>query len=141
MEIITEKLKQPELLDNPFELGEILFNAGRLNQAALCYSQALTQIDPNQPDPTEKRPWILFQIGGCLRKDDPTKALEAYSQLISEHAGSLWTDLAKTHVNIITWYQQDKPRILIEESRPKSTEDTIPAEFVLTTESQANTEQ
>lgn len=140
LKIITESLKHPKLLENPFELGEILFNAGLLNEAAACYSQALTRIDPNYPDPTEKRPWILFQIGACQRKNDPTKALEAYSRLINEHAGSLWTELAKAHINIINWREQDKPKMLIEESRPKSIQDAIPPELILTTKSKTDTE-
>ena len=142
LNILIERLQQPKLLKNPFELGEILSNAGYPREAAVCYSQALTQIDPNLPDPTGKKPWILFQIGNCLRKDNPKKALEAYSQLINEHAGSLlWTDLAKARSSLINWYQQDKPKVLIEESRPKPTDNAGPPPFIITTESQTNTEQ
>ena len=144
LNILIEQLQQPRLgeLKNPFELGEILSNAGYPKEAAVCYSQALTRIDPNLPDPTGKKPWILFQIGNCLRKDNPTKALEAYSQLISEHAGSLWTDLAKARSSLISWYQQDKPKMLIEESRPKQPDNAVgPADFIITTESKTKTEQ
>jgi len=140
LNILTERLQQPELLKNPFELGEILSNAGYLKEAALCYNQALARIDPNLPDPTGRKSWILFQIGNCLRKDNPPKALEAYSQLINEHAGSLWTDLAKARSSLINWYQQDKPKMLIEESRPKPADNTGPADFIITTQSQTKTE-
>ena len=141
LQILTEKLLHPEQLNNPFELGEILFNADRPKEAAVCYRQALARIDPNQPDPAENKPWILFQIGNCLRKDEPQKALEAYSQLISEYAGSLWTDLAKARSKLIDWYLQDKPRTLIDESRQQPTDDTGPPEYMLTTKSQTKTEQ
>src|SRR3990172_4226364 len=131
LNILAERLQQPRLggLKNPFELGEILSNAGYLKEAAVCYSQALARIDPNLPDPTEKKAWILLQIGNCLRKDDPKKALEAYSRLINEHAGSLWTDLAKAQSSLISWYQQEKPKTLIEESRLKPADNTKPLGF------------
>ena len=141
LNILAERLQKPELLKNPFELGEILSNAGYLKEAAVCYSQALARIDPNLPDPTEKKAWILLQIGNCLRKDDPQKALEAYSRLINEHAGSLWTDLAKAQSSLITWYQQDKPKTLIEESRLKPADNAKPIAFILTAESKAKTER
>jgi len=141
LNILAQRLQKPELLKNPFELAEILSNAGYLKEAAVCYSQALARIDPNLPDPTEKKAWILLQIGNCLRKDDPQKALEAYLRLINEHAGSLWTDLAKAQSSLISWYQQDKPKTLIEESRPKPADNAKPLGFILTAESKAKTER
>jgi tetratricopeptide (TPR) repeat protein len=141
LNIIARQLKQPKLLKNPFELGEILFNAGRLNEAAICYRQALTRIDPNQPDSTQRRPWIIFQIGNCLRKDDPTKAIEAYSQLITQHGGSLWADPAKAQSSLIAWRQKNKPRLLIEQSQPNSVETGIPAELIKNNQPESLTEQ
>jgi len=141
LNIIARQLKQPELLKNPFELGEILFNAGRPNEAVICYRQALTRIDPNQPDPTQKKPWIIFQIGNCLRKDEPKKALEAYSQLITEHAGSLWADPAKAQSSLIAWRQKDKPKLLIEQNRPKTVETAMPAKLISKNEPKTLTEQ
>ncbi|MBN2271152.1 MAG: hypothetical protein JXN61_11090 [Sedimentisphaerales bacterium] len=140
LSILAERLQKPELIKNPFELGEILSNAGYPKEAAVCYSQALTRIDPNLPDPTGKKPWILLQLGNCLRKDDPKNALEAYSRLINEHAGSLWTDLAKAQSSLITWYQQEKPKTLIEQSRPKPPDDPRPLALISTAESKAKTE-
>jgi len=143
LNILIERLQQPRLgeLKNPFELGEILSNAGCLKEAAVCYNEALTRIDPNLPAPTGKKAWILLQIGNCLRKDDPQKALEAYSRLINEHAGSLWTDLAKAQSSLISWRRQEKPKMLIKESRPKPTDNTGPVDFIVTTKSQTKTEQ
>jgi hypothetical protein len=141
LNIIALQLKQPELLKNPFELGEILFNAGRLNEAAICYRQALTRIDPNQPDPNQRRPWIIFQIGNSLRKDDPTKALEAYSQLITQHGGSLWADPAKAQSSLIAWKQKNKPGLLIEQNQPKPVETGIPPELIKNNQPESLTEQ
>jgi len=140
LNILAERLQKPELLNNPYELGETLSNAGCLKEAVVCYRQALTRIDPNLPDPTEKKAWILFQIGNCLRRDDPQKALEAYSRLINEHPASLWTDIAKAQSSLITWYLQDKPKTLIEESRPKPPDNAKPFAFILKAQSNANTE-
>jgi tetratricopeptide (TPR) repeat protein len=140
LKILVEKLKLPELLKNPFELGEVLFNAGRLEEAVVCYRQALTRIDPNQPDPVKKRPWIMFQIGNCLRRTDPEKAIEAYSQLINEHGGSFWAEPAKAQANLITWRQKDEPHVLIEQSRPKPVQTALPIGIIKNNEQDSLTE-
>lgn len=140
LNILVEQLKEPELLMNPFELGEILFNAGRLEEAAVCYREALARIDPNQPDPIQKRPWIIFQIGNCLRKIDPTEAIEAYSQLITQHVGSFWTEPAKAQAGLITWRKEDKPRLLIEQSRPKPVRTKLPIGLIKDDEPKSLTE-
>ncbi len=140
LNILAERLQKPELLINPYELGQTLAYAGCLKEAAVCYSEALARIDPNLPDPTEKKAWILFQIGNCLRKSDPQKALEAYSRLINEHTASLWTDIAKAQSSLISWYLQEKPKTLIEESQPKPPDNAKPLAFISIPESKAKTE-
>jgi len=104
-------------LSEPFELAEILFKSKHFKQAAKCYQYALERTDPNQPDPALRRCWILLQIGNCLREDNPSQAKEAYGRLITEYPNSPWTDLAQAQVDLIDWYEQNKPETLIAESR------------------------
>ncbi|MHC4395235.1 MAG: tetratricopeptide repeat protein [Planctomycetota bacterium] len=113
LQIIEDLLQHPEQLNNPFELAEVLFYSGHLKNAVACYRQALSRSNSD-----ENRPWILFQIANCLQSDDPTTAAKRYRQLITEHPGSAWTNLANAREQLILWYQQDDPKTLIEENQP-----------------------
>jgi len=141
MQIVNKQLQHPEELKNPFELAEILFRCGRLKEAAICYQQALARTDPNQADQNQNNAWTLFQIGNCLRNDDPPKAMEAYTQLLKEHPNSLWTDLAKARSKLISWYRQDNPRTLIDENRQQPADHEEADDYMLTTKHQSETEQ
>jgi TolA-binding protein len=131
-------LQHPERLNKPFELGELLFLSGHLKDAAICYQEALSRSSPDKADPNQKpqqdakvpdvglktsllsiqsRAWILFQIGNCLRNDDPPTAMKMYKQLIAEYPDSPWVDLAKARSTLIDWYQKDNPRGLIAEDQ------------------------
>jgi len=139
--IIRNQLLQPEQLKDPFELGEILFLSDRPKEAAVCYHQALVREDPNRPGSKQQTAWTLFQVGNCLRDDDPSKAMEMYTQLINDHPNSLWTDLAKARSKLINWVQQDKPGALIDEYRQQKTEDSQIDNYLLSTENESKTEQ
>ena len=111
--IFKEMAQQPEKLDNAFELAELLFSQACLEEAAKCYKQALVRLmkKPNVND--SEKAWLLFQIGNCLHKENPTEALKTYRQLIEEHPGSQWNRLAIIKSKLIDWYLQDKPYTLI----------------------------
>ena len=141
LKILAKHLQNPEQIKNPFELAEVLFHGGRLKEAAICYQQVLLRADPNQPDPNRQIDWILFQIGNCLRNDDTPKAMEVYSRLCNDHAGSMWADLAKARSMLLSWYRQDEPRKLIEQNRRQTTGYPNENDFILTTEPQPQTEQ
>ena len=154
LKILAKQLQNPEQIKNPFELAEVLFHSGRLKEAAVCYQQVLLRADPNlppvlgrasawagQPDPNRQIDWILFQIGNCLRNDNPPKAMEFYSRLCNDHAGSMWADLAKARSMLLSWYRQDEPRKLIEQNRRQTTDYPNENDHVLTTESLPQTEQ
>jgi len=149
LQILAKQLQNPEQIKNPFELAEVLFHSGRLKEAAICYQQVLLRADPNQPagawagqpDPNRQIDWILFQIGNCLRNDDPPKAMEVYSRLCNDYAGSMWADLAKARSMLLSWYRQDEPRKLIEQNRRQTTDYPNKNDYILTTESQPQTEQ
>jgi tetratricopeptide (TPR) repeat protein len=113
---MLKKLSQhPEKMDNPFELGEVLFLSTNLKEAAIFYQEALKRTDANDINSAQDRAWILFQIGNCLRNDDLPVAAKMYGQLITEYPDSPWTELAKAQVKLIDWYQKDEPRKLIAE--------------------------
>ncbi len=113
---MLENLKQkPEQLKNPFELAEVLFLSGHAEKAGILYQEALHRKDPKDLNSAQERAWILFQIGNCLRNDDPQSAKNTYRQLIAEYPDCLWTDLAKVQEKLIDWYLKDKPDMLIRE--------------------------
>ncbi len=141
LRILAKQLQNPEQIKKPFELAEVLFHSGRLKEAAICYQQALLRADPNQPDPNRQIDWTLFQVGNCLRNDDPPKAMEVYSRLCNDHAGSMWADLAKARSILLSWYRQDEPRKLIEQNRRQTTGYPNENDYILTTKSQPQTEQ
>jgi len=116
LQILENLLQHPDQLQNPSELGELLFLSGRLKEAAIVYKEALNRKSPDKPRSAEDRAWILFQIGNCLKDDDLPTATEMYRQLIAEYPDSPWSDLAKAQYKLIDWYRKDKPRALITES-------------------------
>ncbi|MHC4640030.1 MAG: tetratricopeptide repeat protein [Planctomycetota bacterium] len=102
-------------LENPFELGEVLYTSGNLREAAVFYQEALNRIDAEKTVSYQSRPWILFQLGNCLRDHDLSATKKIYVQLITEYPESPWVDLAKARVKVIDWYLKDKPETLIAE--------------------------
>jgi hypothetical protein len=115
MQLIENQLKDPNLISNPLELAEILFKSGREVQAGICYKQALKVFPADDPNMATERAWILFQIGNCLKDEDPNTARESYSELIRTHPNSPWTEIAKARYGIIELYQQEKPGELIQQ--------------------------
>ncbi len=115
LQMLQNLSQHPDQLKNPLELAELLFLSGHLKEAVVFYRQALNRWNPDQLSSAQNRPWILFQIGNCLRDDDPPEAMKMYRQLITEYPGAPWTDLAKARDKLIDWYRKDKPRTLIAE--------------------------
>jgi len=137
LQTLRNLLHHPEQLNNPFELGEVLFLSGHLKEASVAYKEALKRppcrspgeagkspdsprcdrVAAGGPGPAQDRAWVLFQIGNCLRNDDLPSRAKIYSQLIREYPDSPWSDLAKAQYKLIDWYMKDKPRALIAESQ------------------------
>jgi len=102
-------------LENPFELGEVLYTSGNLREAAVFYQEALNRINTDKTGADQNRSWILFQLGNCMRDNDLLTTKKIYVQLITEYPESPWVDLAKARVKIIDWHLKDKPETLIAE--------------------------
>lgn len=117
LQMIGNIAQDPNQLDNPFKLGEVLYFSGHLKVAAVFYQEALNRTDPDKTETARNRAWILFQIGNCLRNDDLTTAQKMYKQLIAQYPGSPWMEPAKAREKIIDWYLKEKPKTLIAESQ------------------------
>jgi len=110
---LEDLLADPAQVDAPLEMAELLFLSGRATKAAVFYEKALAQIPTGDLANAEDRAWILFQLGNCLRETDQTKAKDTYMKLITQYPNSPWTELAKAHGRLISWYQNAKPQLLL----------------------------
>lgn len=118
LKMLESLVKQPDKVRNPLELAEILFLCGYPKQAAVFYQQALNiPKDANDANSVCDKTWILFQIGNCLRDDDPPTAKKMYEQLIAEFPNCLWAGSAKCQMSLISWLENDKPKKLIEDCK------------------------
>jgi TolA-binding protein len=124
LQLVGNLAQHPDRSDNPFALGEVLYYSGRLKEAAVFYQEALkrkrastelSRMSSDKAGSDQDRAWILFQIGNCMRGDDPPTAKKMYRLLITEYSDSPWVDLAKAREGLIDWQQKDKPRTLIAE--------------------------
>lgn len=100
--------QNPDQVRDPLEMAELLFLSGRPAEAAPFYARALDRISRGDASYDSDRAWVLFQLGNCLRETDLAKAQEAYMKLVSEYPESPWTELAKAHGRLLTWYQKSQ---------------------------------
>jgi hypothetical protein len=117
LQMLGNVAQDPNQLENPFELGEVLYFSGHLKEAAVFYQEALNRTDPDKSGLDQNRAWILFQIGNCLKDDDLAKAQNMYRQLITECPGSPWAEPAKAREKLIDWFLKAKPQTLIAETQ------------------------
>ena len=115
LQMLADSSLDPNQMDNPFGLGEILYCSGRLREAVPFYRQALNRIEKDESPSEQNRAWILFQLGNCLRDYDLPAAKKMYVQLITEYPESTWVDLAKVWDKLIDLYLKDDPKKLIAE--------------------------
>jgi len=117
-EALKRLVQNPDHIQEPLELAELLFLSARRTEAAVLYQKALDRVDMNAATAHEDRAWILFQLGNCLRETDMIRARDMYVKLIAEYPESPWTELAKAHGRLITWYQKARPGQLLNEPKP-----------------------
>jgi tetratricopeptide (TPR) repeat protein len=117
LQILKDLSQHLDHLRNSFELGETLVLSGNLKEAAVFYQEALKRKSPDDVGSARDRAWILFQIGNCLRNDDPITAMKMYGQLITEYPNSPWKELAGARSKLLNWYLTDKPGELIAEHK------------------------
>jgi tetratricopeptide (TPR) repeat protein len=115
---VSTAVEDPNIVDKPLELAELLFLSGHTKEAAILYQKALELLDRQDVTPADDRAWILFQIGNCLRETDVVRARDTYLKVVADYPDCPWVDLAKAHGRLISWYQKAKPRQLIAAERP-----------------------
>jgi hypothetical protein len=99
-------------------MAELLFLSNHPVEAAVFYRRALDLADAKGTAAPEDRAWILFQLANCLRETDMTQAEDVYTQLVAEYPDSSWSELAKAHGRLISWYQRVRPRDLVRGRNP-----------------------
>jgi tetratricopeptide (TPR) repeat protein len=112
--VVEQRCREPEQVENPCELGEVLFLSGNVKEAATFYEEALNRSSADDAASARHRAWILYQLGNCLRHDDMPKARQTYRKLIEQYPDSLWSSLAKAQEQLIGWYLSEKPETLTE---------------------------
>ena len=115
LQVLRAMSKNPENVDDPFELGETLFLSGNLQEAAVFYIEALNRTEPNDVDPAGNRAWILFQAGNSLRNSDMQTAMKMYTLLLTEYPDSIWAQVGQAQVQFLDWYLKNEPRKLVAE--------------------------
>jgi tetratricopeptide (TPR) repeat protein len=115
LQMLRNLSQHPDEMANPLELGDVLFLSGNRKEAAMFYQEALKRMHPNDVGSSRDRAWVLFQIGSCLREDDPPTAAKTYGQLLTEFPNSPWAGLARFQSKLIDWYLKNEPRKLIAE--------------------------
>ncbi len=115
IQILNKLLENPEKIVDPLSAAQALFLNDKMTNAAKFYQIALQRTDSiDKTDNAYDRQWILFQMGNCLRKADPDRAHDYYRQLIEEYPNSGWTTAARTCQQVITWYKQNPPTVVLE---------------------------
>jgi tetratricopeptide (TPR) repeat protein len=116
-QMLEQSIQQPQNVKNPLELAELLYNCGRLKEAAVFYQQALS--DSNQAGDVmyKDKAWLLFQAGNCLQKIEPEKAVKLYKRLVIEYPDSIWAEPAVSKSHLIEWYLQQKPETLLKKAK------------------------
>ena len=126
LQMLRTLAQNPEKLDNPLELAEVLFFSGNLKEASTFYSEALKRKDPDDPGSSSDRAWILFQMGNCLRNDDMPAATKMYQQLVIEYPNSPWVEPAKARSDLIAWYLKDEPvKLMLQVKKAQGQQDNI----------------
>jgi tetratricopeptide (TPR) repeat protein len=103
-------VQDPNMVTNPFELAESLYRVGRFKEAAACYRAALARsgVDKRHKVSESDQAWMLFQVGNCFVKTNPTEAIKAYRQLITDFPSSEWTPIAVGREQIVQWYADSR---------------------------------
>lgn len=110
---IQQLAKKPETAKSPFVIAEILFKSECPEEACVFYKEALRRNNADKNAKHNNTPWILLQIGNCLRKSNKEESMNSYRLLIKEHPDSDWAYLAKTREKLLAWYETFKPNELI----------------------------
>ncbi len=115
-----QKLKElintnPNDIENPLILAEMLFHSNCLKIAAQYYEIAFDQFE--EDDTSNTPAWVLLQIGNCLKDSDSIAAIQAYTKLIEIYPTSPWAQLAKSRIRLLNWMVQNDPKTKIQSAK------------------------
>jgi len=96
-------------------VAEALRLAGFEVQAAQFYAEAARKSTDK-----DAQGYLLFLAANCLRASDRTAASKYFEELIKDHDGTIWADLAKVQNRIIQWQQVNKVASLLESALKES---------------------
>ena len=114
-DMFDKLLKDPDKIVDPLAAGRALFSNNKLPKAAKFYHIALQRNEISEvAEGNLSRQWILFQMGNCLRKEDPDQSYKYYEQLIGEYPNSDWAPAARSHQLLIAWLKESQPTIILE---------------------------
>jgi tetratricopeptide (TPR) repeat protein len=113
---LDELIANPNDVSNPLELANILYNCGKMKEAAVFYHCAY-ECQNNNDVMYQDKAWILFQEGNCLQKENPQEAVKAYRRLIAEYPNSFWADSAKAKDHLVEWYIEQKPNTFLKKTK------------------------
>lgn len=91
---------RPDAVLYPGELANILYRAGKPDEAARYYEMALAAVEPED---VAAHQWLLFQTANCLRQTDSARAVKLYEELIRRYPSSVWAAAAQARSRIVTW--------------------------------------
>lgn len=91
---------RPDAVLYPAELANILYRAGKPDEAARYYEMALAAVEAED---VAAHQWLLFQTANCLRQTDSTRAVKLYEELIRLYPNSVWAAAAQARSRIVTW--------------------------------------
>ena len=100
-----QKIGQGTSVLYPIELADVLYRAGKLEQALRFYEMALNGMDK---DNLPVHQWLLFQTANCLRYTDAARAGTLYEELIRLYPSSVWAAAAKARHQMLIWLETNE---------------------------------
>ncbi len=110
--VVTILRNSPESIVNPLGAAGAIYARKNLKIAYEYYLLALKRTDARENN--FDRPWILFQLGNCLRKKSPPEAYKYYEQLIVEYPTNELSAVARARQNVISWSEQNELATIME---------------------------
>ncbi len=113
---LEDILYSQEKLENAADLATLFQANKKYKAAAYCYQKVLEEIKTD-PKRNQDKAWVLLQLANCCKHRDPQKAIDSYTQLISEFPLSPWVSCAKAQVGLLQWQIKENPHQWVSEHK------------------------